>query len=76
MKKLIYTGAFALTALFFTACSGEAEELENAADDIEMTEDESISEEKTEEMNKAIELQEDAEKLDEEMDAFIKTLKN
>ena len=74
MKKLIYTGAFALLALGFVACSEAEEEIADTVDDMEMPEADEISEEKTEKLNKAIELQEEAEKLDDELSEYIETL--
>ena len=74
MKKLIYTGAVALLALSFVACSESTEEINDAADDMEMSTDDEISEETTEELNKTIELQEKAEELDAELNEYIESL--
>ena len=74
MKKLIYTGAFALLALGFVACSEATEEITNAADDMEMSTEDEISEETTEELNKTIEVQEKAEQLDADLNEFIESL--
>lgn len=74
MKKLIYTGVFAALALGFVACSEVEEEIDDAVDNMEMPEADEVSEEKTEELNNVIELQEKAEKLDNELSEYIETL--
>ena len=74
MKKLIYTGAFALLTLGFVACSEAVDELEDVADDLEMVDDDALTEEKLEEMNSTIELQEETEALDDELNKYIEEL--
>ena len=69
MKKLIYVSAFSLLAMGFVACSGDATELTEE----ELTED--VTPEEVEELDKTIQSQEDAEKLDEELDKYIESLK-
>lgn len=73
MKKLIYTGAFALLAMGFVACAEAEDELNDALDEVEMTE-EAVSEETTVELNQALDLQEEAEQLDDELSEYIETL--
>ena len=74
MKKLIYTGVFAALALGFVACSEAEEEITDVADDVEMSTDDEVSEEKTQELNKTIDLQEKAEQLDDELKEYIESL--
>ena len=73
MKKLIYAGAIALFALGFVACSEAVEEIDGGGG-AEITVEEEVSEEKTEELNKTLELQEEAEKLDNELNEYIESL--
>ncbi|MFK7784278.1 MAG: hypothetical protein AB8B56_04130 [Crocinitomicaceae bacterium] len=73
MKKLIYTGAIALLAIGFVACSEAAEEVNDAMDEVEMME-ESVSEETTEELNEALDLQNEAEQLDDDLSEYLETL--
>lgn len=70
MRKLIYTGAFAMLALGFVACSEAEEEIDDVVNDVEMSAEDEISEEKTAELDKTIELQEKAETLENELDEF------
>lgn len=74
MKKFIYTGAFALLAMGFVACAEVEDEVNEAIDDVEMTDEEAVSEEKTVELNEALEVQEEAEQLEDELSEFIETL--
>ena len=74
MKKLIYTGAFAALAVTFVACSEAAEEVNDVIEEMDISEEEGVSEEKTEELNETLKLQEEAEKLDEEISEYIETL--
>lgn len=72
IKKLIYTSAFSLLALGFVACSEAEDDTANSENEIETADE--VSSEKVDELNKTIELQEKAEKLDAELDEFIETL--
>ena len=74
MKKLIYTVAFALLAMGFVACSGAEDDITDAVDDLEETLEDEVTEEKTEELNNTLDLQEEAEKLDKELEEFNKSL--
>lgn len=74
MKKFIYTGAFALLAMGFVACAEVEDEVNEAIDDVEMTDEEAVSEEKTVELNEALEVQQEAEQLEDELSEFIETL--
>jgi hypothetical protein len=74
MKKVIYTGALALLATSFVACSGAEEELSDVLEEVEMTEEEAVTEETTEELNEALDLQEKAEQLDDELSEYLETL--
>jgi len=74
MKKLIYTGFFAILALGFVACSEVEVEIDDVENDIEMSVDDEISKEKTAELNKTIELQEKAETLEDELNEYIESL--
>ena len=73
MKKLIYTGAFALFAMGFVACAEVEDEVNDAMDEVEITE-ESVSEETTNELNQALDLQDEAEQLDDELSEYLETL--
>lgn len=73
MKKLIYTGAFALLAMGFVACAEVEDEVNDAMDEVEITE-ESVSEETTNELNQALDLQDEAEQLDDELSKYLETL--
>ena len=68
MKKLIYVSAFSLLAIGFVACSAS----ENELTEEELTED--VTSEEVEELDMTIQSQEDAEKLDEELDKYIESL--
>ena len=74
MKKLIYCGALAFLSIGFVACSGTEEELNEVLEEVEMTEEETISEETTEELNEALDLQEKAEQLEDELSEYLETL--
>lgn len=74
MKRLTYACVFALIALNFTACSDASEKIEDSTDTTEATNDEAFDEAKRKELNKVIEHQQEAEKLNEELDEFIETL--
>ncbi|MDG1334420.1 MAG: hypothetical protein P8P74_18950 [Crocinitomicaceae bacterium] len=73
MKKLIYTGAFAVLTMGFVACSEAEDELNDALDEVEMTE-ESVSEETSVELNETLELQEEAEQLEDDLSEYLETL--
>ena len=74
MRKLIYTGVFATLALGFVACSEAEEEINDLENDIKMSVEEEISEEKTAELDKTIELQEKAETLEDDIIKFHESL--
>ncbi len=73
MKKLIYTGVFSLLVLGFVACSEAEDEALYSEDEIKM-EDNALTTKKTEELNKSLQLQQDAEKLDTELNEYIESL--
>lgn len=74
MKKLIYTGVFSLLALGFVACSGAEDEVIDSENDTAVMDE--LSTEKMDELNKTIQVQEDAENLDDELKTFNESLKN
>ncbi|NVK64424.1 MAG: hypothetical protein HWE22_07535 [Flavobacteriales bacterium] len=73
MKKLVYTGAFAALTFGFVACSEAEEESTDGTEEMEIAEEE-VSEETAKELHKTIELQEEAEQLDNELSEYIETL--
>lgn len=71
MKKMMYIGLFSLSLMGVASCSDSAKEL----DDAEQTTEDAVTPEKTAEMEKAIKTQEEAEKLDKELDEYINSIK-
>lgn len=73
MKKLLYTGAFAALTLGFVACSEAEEDTTDSTEEMEMTE-EAVTDETAEKLDKTLDLQEEAEQLEDELSEYIETL--
>ncbi len=73
MKKTMYVSLFSLALLGIVSCGDSGADSESTNETEQKTE-EAVTPEKKEEMDKTIKMQEEAEKLDKELDEFIKSL--
>lgn len=73
MKKLLYTGAFAALTLGFVECSEAEEDTTDSIEEMEITE-EAVTDETAEKLDKTLDLQEEAEQLEDELSEYIETL--
>lgn len=73
MKKIMYFSLFSFALLGGVSCSDAEPELDTSNESEQKMED-SVTPEKAAEMEKAIKLQEEAEKLDKELDEYIKSI--
>jgi uncharacterized protein YlxW (UPF0749 family) len=73
MKKNMYIGLFSFALLSFAGCGETTEETDSSSESA-ISADEPVSADEKQEMEKTIKLQEETEKLDKELDEFIKTL--